>query len=74
MDDNSKLVIIKRYTSLSLAYIDQGMLESNDVLSSVNNAQVGNMFPGLDMITLSVEERDLKIALELVEGSSVDGK
>lgn len=74
MDYNSKLVIIKRYTSLSLAYIDQGMLESNGVLSSVNNAQVGNMFPGLDMITLSVEEHDLGTALELVEGSSVDGK
>lgn len=74
MDDNSKLVIIKRYTSLSLAYIDQGVLEANGVLASVNNAQIGNMFPGLDMITLSVQDQDLKTALELVEGSSIDGK
>lgn len=68
MDDTSKLVIIKHYNfnDVNAAYIDQGMLLANGIKSSVGNPNGGQMFPGLDMITLSVLASDRQSACALI--------
>lgn len=66
MDDKTQLVVIKHYTVISEAYIDQGMLQANGIECSIGNPNMGSMFPILEMATLSVAQSDEQRARELV--------
>lgn len=68
--DTIELEIIRSYSSLFQAEIDKALLESNGITAAINNQQIGNMFPGLDMITLSVDKTLADKAIKIIDQES----
>jgi len=69
-NDQSKVVVIKRYSSLPEAYIDKGLLDNNGIESEVGSES--SALPGIDTTTLSVAANDVGRATMIVPDSGAN--
>lgn len=67
----SDVVVIKRYNSASIAYIDAGLLRQNGIECQVNGENLINAMPMTsEQVTLSVLKENEAQALELLSSAA----
>lgn len=70
--DQSRLVVIKRYTTPDSAYLDADLLRSHAIECSVDGAIGGTMLPFIQgQVSLLVAEKDAPEAVRIVPGASL---
>lgn len=72
--DQSRVVVIKRYTTPSEAWLDADLLRSHGIECSVDGAIGGTMLPFIQgQVSLLVAEADAKEAVRIVPGAALPG-
>lgn len=73
-NDQSKVVVIKRYTDSNEAYIDAELLRSHGIECSVDGAIGGSVLPFIQgQVSLIVAAVEAKEAARIVPGSQIEG-
>ncbi|CDN30335.1 hypothetical protein BN938_0229 [Mucinivorans hirudinis] len=63
-------VVVKEYSSVTEAYIDRGLLESNGIDSEINGETWAGLYPNMPMVapvSLIVRTEDEALAKELLK-------
>lgn len=73
MNDTTKVVVIKRYTTANEAAIDAGLLKSNGIECAIDGSSISNILPYLqNSVSLVIKASDIDQATSLIPDCQIE--